>query len=117
MACPYEVLNGQRSKFALSLPRIGRTPHAQRPGLLRERLVRTITKHAVAALLAGAEIDRAVFLGGVRHRGEAGVLMRSVTERLGFALSAGAPVVGLSSFDGDGNGRCLGDLGSIHVGG
>lgn len=62
----------------------------------------TVAEDAVGTLFAAAEVDGAVFFGGVGNRGEAGAFVGSVTEGLGFALSAGAPVVGFSGDDGDG---------------
>ena len=82
-----------------------------------QRLVGTVTKHPVAAVLAAAKIDRAVFLGGVGDRGEAGAFVGPVAEGLGFAFAAGAPVVGLASFDGDRNGGGLGDFRGVHISG
>jgi len=64
--------------------------------------VRTVAEDAIGALFAGAEIDGAVFFGGVGNGGEIGALVRSVTEGLGFALAAGAPVVGFAGDNSDG---------------
>ena len=74
----------------------------------------TITKHPVATVLAAAEINRAVFLGGVGDRGEGGAFVGPIAEGLGFAFATGAPVVGPASFDSDGNGGGLGDFRSVH---
>jgi len=65
-------------------------------------------------MFAGAEIDWAVFLGGVGHRSEAGALVRSVAEGLAFAFAAGAPVVSFARFNGEGDGGGLGDFGCVH---
>ena len=54
-------------------------------------------------MLAGTEIDGAVFFGGVGYGSEFGAFVGAVAKRLCFALAAGAPVVGLASFDGDGD--------------
>ena len=64
--------------------------------------MRTVAEDAVGALFAGAEIHSAVFFGGVGNGGEVGALVRSVTEGLGFALTAGAPVVSFACDDSDG---------------
>ena len=85
--------------------------------LLRQRLVGAITKHAVGALLAGTEINRAVFRGGVGNGRKSGAFVRSIAEWLGLALAARAPIVGLASFDSDSNGGGLGDFGFVHCDG
>jgi hypothetical protein len=55
-------------------------------------------------MLAGTEINGAVLFGGVGYGGESGAFVGAVAKRLGFALAAGTPVVGLASFNGDGDG-------------
>jgi len=79
--------------------------------------VGTITKHAVGALLAGAEIDRTVFGGGVGDGRESGAFVGTIAEWLRLALPARAPVVSLASFDGDSDGGGLGDFGFVHCDG
>jgi hypothetical protein len=79
--------------------------------------VRAVAKHAVGALLAGAEIDWAVFGGGVGDRCESGAFVGTIAEWLRLTLTARAPVVGLASFDGDSNGGGLGDFGVVHCDG
>ena len=69
---------------------------------LGEGFVGAVAEHAVGTLFAGAEIDGAIFFGGVGNRGEVGALVGSVAEGLGFTLSAGAPVVGFACDDSDG---------------
>ena len=64
----------------------------------------SVAEGTVAAVLAAAEVNRAILLGGVRGRGETASFVGSVAERLRGALSAGAPVVGLACFDVDGDG-------------
>jgi hypothetical protein len=76
--------------------------------------VGTVAKHAVSALFATAEVDSAVFFGGVGNRGEVGAFMGSVAEGLGFTLSAGAPVVGFACDNGDGSGGFLSDFWFVH---
>ena len=76
--------------------------------------VRSVAEDAVAALFAGAEIDGAVFFGGVGNWGEVGALVGSVAEGLGFAVTAGAPVVGLACDNSDGCGGFLCDFWSGH---
>ena len=65
-------------------------------------------------MLAGAEMDRAVFLGRVGYGGETGALVRPVAKRLRFALATGAPVVGLAIFDSDSDGGSLSDFWFVH---
>ena len=69
---------------------------------LGEGFVGAVAEDAVGTLFAGAEIDGAIFFGGVGNRGEVGALVGSVAEGLGFTLSAGAPVVGFACDDSDG---------------
>ena len=76
--------------------------------------MRAVTEGAVAAVLAAAEVDRSIFLSGVRGRGETASLVGTVTEGLRGALPAGATLVGLACFDGDRDGRFLGDGGFGH---
>jgi hypothetical protein len=76
--------------------------------------VGTIAEDSVGALFAGAEIDGAVFFGGVRNRGEVGAFVGSIAEGLGFTLSAGAPVVGFACDNGDGSGGFLSDFWFVH---
>lgn len=82
-----------------------------------QRLVGTVTKHAVATVLAAAEINRTVFLRGVGDGGEASAFVGTIAEGLGFALAAGAPVVGFACFDGGRNGGGLGNFRGVHVSG
>ena len=70
----------------------------------------TITKHAVGALLAGAEIDWTVFGGGVGNGCKSRAFMGTIAEWLCLALAARAPVVSLASFDGDSDGGGLSDF-------
>ena len=60
-----------------------------------------IAKRSLAAMLAAAEVDRAVLFGLIRGRTEVGSFMGTVAKGLGFALAAGAPMVGLPGFDFD----------------
>jgi hypothetical protein len=74
----------------------------------------TVAKCSVGTVLAAAEINRALFLGGVGHRGESGAFVGTVTKGLGFALSTGTPVVGFVSLNGDGKGGGLSDFWFFH---
>ena len=76
--------------------------------------MRAVAERSVSAVFATAEVDRSIFLGGVRGRGETAPLVGAVAEGLRGALTAGAPVVGLACFDGDGDRRLLGDGGFGH---
>ena len=76
-----------------------------------------VAKHAVGALLAGAEIDRPIFGGGIGHGRESGAFVGTIAEWLRLALAARAPVVGLASLDGDSDGGGLGDFGFVHCDG
>ena len=73
-----------------------------------------VTERAIIAVLAAAEIDRAALFSGVRSRGEGTSLMGSVAERLRGALAAGAPIVGFTLFNIDGNGGFLSNDGFGH---
>jgi hypothetical protein len=81
---------------------------------LGKGFVGAVAEDAVSALFAGAEIDGAVFFGGVGNWGEVGALVGSVAEGLGFALAAGTPVVGFACDNSDGSGGFSGDFGFIH---
>ena len=72
-----------------------------------------ITQRALLGVLAGAEVDRAVGFGLVRHRREGGTLMGTIAERLVLAVSARTPVVGLAGFDEDGDGDFWGMWGEL----
>jgi len=65
-------------------------------------------------MLTGAEIDRAVGFGLVRHGREGGTFVAAVAEGLVLTVSTRAPVVGLASFDEDRDGRLLRDMGGGH---
>jgi hypothetical protein len=83
-------------------------------GLTSEALVGSVAKRALLGVLAGAEIDGSGGFGLVGHGNERGPLVRTVAEGLAFALSAGAPVVGLAGFDEDGNRGLLRDARGGH---
>lgn len=61
-----------------------------------------VAKRTLAAMLAATEIDRTVLfrlkLGGP----EGGSFVAAIAQGLAFALAARAPIIGFSSFDGDG---------------
>jgi hypothetical protein len=65
-------------------------------------------------MLAGAEVDRAVGFSLIRYGREGGTFMAAVAERLRFAVSTRAPVIGLAGFDEDRERRLLGDMGGGH---
>ena len=71
--------------------------------------MRAVAESSVAAVLAAAEVNGSILLGGVGLGGEAAALVGAVAERLGRTLAAGAPVVGLACLDLDGDGGFLGD--------
>ena len=60
----------------------------------------SVAELAIAAVLAAAKINRAVFVGGIWCWFEPAALVGPVAERLSFALSAGTPIVGFPCFDG-----------------
>jgi len=76
-----------------------------------------VTKHAIGTLLAGAEVDRTVFWCSVGNGRKSGAFMGTIAEWLRIALAARAPVVGLTSFNGDSDGGVLGDFWFVHCDG
>jgi hypothetical protein len=74
----------------------------------------TITQRALLGVLAGAEVHHAGGFGLVGDRREGAALVGAVAERLGFAVSAGAPVIGLTGFDEDGERGFLRDVRGGH---
>lgn len=78
-------------------------------------LMSTVAERAISTVLATAEINWAILLGGIRNRGKSTSLVGSITEGLRCAFAAGAPVVGLASFEGDGNREFLSDDGFRHT--
>jgi hypothetical protein len=83
-------------------------------GLTSEGLVGAVAQGALLGVLARAEVDRAVGLGLIRDRRKGGTLVGTVTEWLVLAVAAGAPVVGLTGLDEDGDRRLLRDVGGGH---
>ncbi len=73
-----------------------------------------VAEGAFFRMLTGAEIYRSIGLGLVRDRRERGTLVGAVAERLRLAVSTRAPVVGLASFDEDGERGLLRDMGGGH---
>jgi hypothetical protein len=65
-------------------------------------------------MLTGAEIDRTVGLSLIRHGREGGPFVGTIAERLRFAVSTRAPVVGLTGFNEDRERRLLRDMGGGH---
>jgi len=76
--------------------------------------MRAVAEGTLLGVLAGAEIDRAVGLGLIRHGRESGTLVGAIAERLVLAVSARAPVVSLAGFDEDGDRGLLGDVRGGH---
>ena len=68
-------------------------------------------------MLAAAVVDSSVLLGSVGYRRKTASRVCAVAEGLSGALAAGAPVVGLTGFDLDGDGGFLGDGWFGHNGG
>jgi hypothetical protein len=83
-------------------------------GLTSEGLVGAIAEGALLGVLTGAEIDGTVGFSLIRDWREGGTFMGAIAERLRLAVSARAPVVGLTGFDEDGERRLLGDMGGGH---
>jgi hypothetical protein len=83
-------------------------------GLTSEGLVGAVAEGAFFRMLAGAEVDGAIGLSLIRHGREGGTLVGAIAERLVLAVSTRAPVIGLTSFDEDGNRGLLGDMGGGH---
>ena len=73
-----------------------------------------VTECAFGAVFAAAEVNGAVFFCFVGGGRETGAFMGAVTERLAFALSAGTPVVGFTSFDDNRERGFLGNNGFAH---
>ena len=69
----------------------------------------SVTKRAIAAVLATTEVYRAIFFSCVGNRGKVASLVGTVAEWLGGAFATGAPVIGLAVFDFNGHGRFLSD--------
>jgi hypothetical protein len=67
-------------------------------------------------MLTGAEIDGTIGFSLIRDRREGGTLVGAIAERLVLAVSARAPVVGLTGFDEDRERRLLRDVGGGHDG-
>ena len=74
----------------------------------------SVAQGTLLGVLAGAEVDRAVRLGLIRHGRESGTLVGAVAEGLVLAVSAGAPVVSLAGFDEDGDRGLLRDVRGAH---
>ena len=83
-------------------------------GLTSEGLVGAVAEGTLLRMLTGAEIDRAIGFSLIRDGSERGTLMGAVAERLILTVSTRAPVIGLTGFNEDGNGRLLRDMGGGH---
>ena len=78
--------------------------------------VRPVAERAVAGRFAATEKDFLAFFGGIFLWVHAGVLVRSIAERLVRGMPAGAPEIGFPGFDFDGIGGLLGDFWGCHGG-
>ena len=76
--------------------------------------VGAVAMDAILAVLAAAKIHGAGFGGRIFDGRQAGVLVAAIAERLLGAFAAGAPVVVLAGFNGDGIRGFLGDGGLGH---
>jgi len=76
--------------------------------------VGSVAEGTVAAVLATAEKDRPVLFRCVGSWGKIATLVGPIAERLSGTFATRTPVIGLASFDFDGNGRFLGDDGFGH---
>jgi hypothetical protein len=85
-------------------------------GLTSEGLVGAVAQRALLGMLTGTEVDRAVGVCLIRYRREGGTLVGPIAEGLRLTVAAGAPIVGLASFNEDGDGRLLRDVGGGHDG-
>ena len=83
-------------------------------GLTSEGLVGAVAEGTLLRMLTGAEIDRAIGFSLIRDGSERGTLMGAVAERLILTVSTRAPVIGLTGFNEDENGRLLRDMGGGH---
>ncbi len=75
--------------------------------------MRTVASHAVAAMLAAAEVDCFRFVGLVFLGREFAALVAAVAKRLARTLAAGAVPIAFSGFNFNGKGRLLGDMGFL----
>jgi hypothetical protein len=73
-----------------------------------------IAERTLFGVLTGTEIDGAIGFSLIRHRRERGTLVGAIAEGLRLAVSARAPIVGLASFNEDGDGRLLRDVRGGH---
>src|SRR5260370_39808575 len=87
------------------LPRAAARPRWHRAHQGSERIMGSVAERLAARRLAAAEPDFFGLPGGKSHRGQPGVLVRAVAERLIAAAAASAPEVPLAFFDGDVVGR------------
>jgi len=76
--------------------------------------VGAVAERSVAGMLAAAEINRAVFFGGICFGRKPGSFVRAVAQGLAFALATGTPVVGFSSFNGQWIWRFLCNFWLVH---
>ena len=73
-----------------------------------------VAEGLVLGLFAGTQIGRFGLVGGESKRRKFASLVRSVAEGLVVALSATAPIIGFSGFQGHGDRGRLSDCGSGH---
>lgn len=65
-------------------------------------------------MFAAAEVNGPVFLGSVGFRGKTTAAMRTITERLLFAVTASTPVVGFAGLNSYRIRRFLSNVGLVH---
>jgi hypothetical protein len=65
-------------------------------------------------MLTGAEVDRSIGFRLIRYWREGGTLVGAVAERLILAVTARAPIVGLTGFDENRDRGLLRDVGGGH---
>jgi hypothetical protein len=76
--------------------------------------VTPITKGAFGAVLASTKVNSPIFLGFESCWSKAAPFVGSITKRLAGAITAGAPVVGLSRFNFHRTGRFLRNVWAAH---
>jgi hypothetical protein len=83
-------------------------------GLTSEGLMGAVAEGTLLGVLTGTEIDGTIGFRLIRDRRERGTLVGPIAEGLRLTVAAGAPIVGLASFNEDGDGRLLRDVGGGH---
>jgi hypothetical protein len=83
-------------------------------GLTSEGLMGAVAEGTLLGVLTGTEIDGTIGFRLIRDRRERGTLVGTIAEGLRLAVSARAPIVGLASFNEDGDWRLLRDVRGGH---